>query len=496
MKKLLLVLLALPIQSIYSQVIYEKCAVENGICQFSGVQLVRYGALEKYVEKQLQGPVNCNNATFGDPIVGVVKNCEIRKQVVQQPSPTGSNPLLPQLGIYPITQGFPVYQGCSVPDTTYTRQVVLDGNLGQTLASHFGTKAVRPGDHIIVKGPQPAFKISQYSNAELVNTTKWIRIEGQGAVFPSMSIGGVGKILIHKVRVLSPTGLLFHLAAANNIVLADSEFYGALDSSAWEFYDWMNAPGAINSDNSNCVSVLRNKVKNARGGITISNRGTTVETASKKALVLNNDLRNISGDFMRPLGSDITMQYNILLDGYLSQAEGDGNHDDFIQGFALTGVPYTNVKILDNYIVNNTTPGRRFVSDYQGIAVFDGVYSNFVIARNIVIGGAYHGISMYGGQNGLIENNTVMSDYPAFGRSYWIGTFNKKGGEPSVNVTVRNNIANAVFGSPGATLTNNFNIKPVNAALEFLAFDVLKTKYDLRLKSTSLIYGKNAGAVK
>jgi len=52
------------------------CANEDETCTFSGTKLVRYGANGTYVQQTATSSVSCNNATFGDPVVGVVKHCD------------------------------------------------------------------------------------------------------------------------------------------------------------------------------------------------------------------------------------------------------------------------------------------------------------------------------------------------------------------------------------------------------------------------------------
>jgi hypothetical protein len=54
------------------------CAKENAYCAFSGERNVRYGANGKYKEHTFVDGVSCNTAAFGgDPIVGIVKSCEV-----------------------------------------------------------------------------------------------------------------------------------------------------------------------------------------------------------------------------------------------------------------------------------------------------------------------------------------------------------------------------------------------------------------------------------
>ena len=53
----------------------ERCAAEHGHCSFQGTATVYYGARHRWVRRQVTGGVACNNATFGDPFVGVGKTC-------------------------------------------------------------------------------------------------------------------------------------------------------------------------------------------------------------------------------------------------------------------------------------------------------------------------------------------------------------------------------------------------------------------------------------
>ena len=57
---------------------YALCASENQSCSFSGTKNVAYGANGKFNYKTATNGIACNNATFGDPIVGVVKACYVR----------------------------------------------------------------------------------------------------------------------------------------------------------------------------------------------------------------------------------------------------------------------------------------------------------------------------------------------------------------------------------------------------------------------------------
>lgn len=56
---------------------WTDCGKEGHTCYFSGTQTVRYGANGVYTYRTMTGSVLCSNATFGDPLFGVVKRCSI-----------------------------------------------------------------------------------------------------------------------------------------------------------------------------------------------------------------------------------------------------------------------------------------------------------------------------------------------------------------------------------------------------------------------------------
>lgn len=400
-------------------------------------------------------------------------------------------------GVVDVTKLFPVYPGCENPAADYKRTIIIDGNSGDSLQARLDSKSILPGDHVILRGPQGSVSASRYSQPGLVNSSEWIWLESQGATFTKFDLRDVARIFISQAKITAPSGNLFALAGASHIVLADSEIYGTLDSSAWDPAAWLAAPNGINSDNATCVSFIRNNLTNLRFGMSIFTRGQTSEVTSIKALALNNELRNLSGDFIRPNGSDVTIQGNKAYDGYLNAADGDGNHDDFIQGFAYPlGIQYSNVQILNNYFLQTTDSSRLYQSDYQGISVFDGNFTNYIIRGNTVLASAYHGIAMYWGEDGIIENNTVLSIYPANGRKLWISVPKSKQGDLSKRIIVRNNVANQILANAdntGVSYVNNAAIIPAEAGNHFESMDVVNSDYDLRFLMSSVWYGMNVG---
>ncbi len=54
------------------------CAREGDWCSFEGTRTVAYGAAGAYFFKTATNGIMCNNANFGDPLVGVDKNCYVK----------------------------------------------------------------------------------------------------------------------------------------------------------------------------------------------------------------------------------------------------------------------------------------------------------------------------------------------------------------------------------------------------------------------------------
>ncbi len=388
-----------------------------------------------------------------------------------------------------------VYPGCELPAKTYSRTITLDASKGDTLQSYFTKKLIQPGDHIILKGPQGKFLTSKYTNPSLVDNKQWILIEGSGALFTQIDVRDIGRIAFTKVSV---SGGAVTFGGANNVVFYDNKVFGGADSSRWEVRDWLAIHSGVASDNSKCVSITKNLLMNLRFGITASTRAKISSESAVNVLIHENTLKNLSGDFMRPIGSNITISNNNASDGYVSIADGDSNHDDFIQGFAYPlGIEFSNVKVLNNSFQETTNSNRRFQSSYQGISVFDGLYTNFLIKGNTLLASAYHGIAMYWGRDGIIENNTVMSTYKIKPRNFWIRVTDSKAGVSAKNITVRNNIANAVILSKVAgavTASNNYAIPSEQGSKNFVKFDVVNEIFNLNLLPSSLAYGKGAGS--
>ena len=64
---------------------FVYCAQEHGVCNVPYPTQVRYGAEGQFTARNDNGPVRCDNRTFGDPAYGAVKGCFYLARRVAQP---------------------------------------------------------------------------------------------------------------------------------------------------------------------------------------------------------------------------------------------------------------------------------------------------------------------------------------------------------------------------------------------------------------------------
>jgi hypothetical protein len=87
-------------------VTWTKCADEGGKCYTTGN--VRYGSDPTWTApRAVNGSIDCSNATFGDPLVGTVKQCQTDGQVGSPPPPPATQ-TCPDGSVIPATSTCPV----------------------------------------------------------------------------------------------------------------------------------------------------------------------------------------------------------------------------------------------------------------------------------------------------------------------------------------------------------------------------------------------------
>ncbi|TXI77813.1 MAG: T9SS type A sorting domain-containing protein [Flavobacteriales bacterium] len=160
----------------------------------------------------------------------------------------------------------------------------------------------------------------------------------------------------------------------------------------------------------------------------------------------------------------------------------DENHDDGIQSFTTLGFPFHRVVLRGNTIIGYEDPDQPYRAALQGIGCFDGPFIDWVVENNVVIVDHWHGISLYGAQDCVFRNNTVIDPTPDVAPGpAWI-MVNDIDGFASSGCVVANNLANT-FSLEGTDVYVN-NIALSDEAL-YAQYFVDAPGHDLHLLATS-----------
>ncbi len=413
-----------------------------------------------------------------------------------------------------VAGSYETYAGCASPSTTYTRTVYVDPVNGSetlgdgsqakpyhTLREAFIDKRILPGDKVILMpGDHGNVFISSAKIPALANPSNWIWIDSQpGAIVDSYDIRAVRNMLITNATIhRTSTGNAFSAVSGGNVILADSNIYGTLDSSGWSAADWMSAASAISSSDNTCTSILRNSILNVRFGIIFGTRATDPAATVMNVLIKGNTIRNYSADGILPEVSNVAVLDNKAYDEYVSPADGDGNHDDAIQFYAGSdAITLSNFDVENNWLQESTNPNRNLNAGQQGIDILGpGQFSNMTVKYNTIINSSYYGVVLGAAPNTIIANNTIVSNSSVF-RHMKLGYYSAAKNTIPINSVVKNNIdpnGAILAGEPGVTASNNY-IANVDPATLFVTFNRITDTYDLHPKPGSAIDGIGVGAL-
>jgi len=205
---------------------------------------------------------------------------------------------------------------------------------------------------------------------------------------------------------------------SSKITIENCYVFTVEDASPWDAQAWMNANSGINMGRFGRDLTLRNcYVKNTRFGIQLS---------AFDSLCEGNVVSDYSADGIRVTRDGQTVQYNVVKNVYVSQADGDSNHDDGIQVFLFNKGTGTvkNIKAIGNIIIGREDPNQKLQNDMQGLGFFDGPLVDFVVSDNVVFVHHWHGIALYDAQNARVERNVVWTPEDEEARG-WIMFGNK-----------------------------------------------------------------------
>lgn len=239
----------------------------------------------------------------------------------------------------------------------------------------------------------------------------------------------------------------------------DCEFRGHPDTDyfSWDKAKWLAAGSA--GDNGSLDGSIKNCTATGVGwGFEVG--GNVVFEGNKVKGFCNDGLRAFGGAKVRN---------NYVADNVLVNE----NHNDMLQSFNLGTVPFEGMEIIGNTLVSWTGsadhPLRADGIQCQGIGFFDGFWNNLTMRDNLVVTDHWHGISVYGATNSVIEDNLALNilgkDAPNTGRP-WIQLLPHKDGRPSDNVIFRGNKTFSVSSdakNTRVTQSGNTNLTPIQA---------------------------------
>lgn len=224
----------------------------------------------------------------------------------------------------------------------------------------------------------------------------------------------------------------------SHIVLRDLDVRGAPDAAdypTWSFARWEATHYfAIYIRGADSV------VENSR----ITGVGFGIQAFGPRGLVRGNQVRGFSGDGLRGVGDDILFEGNLVQDC----VQINDNHADGFQAWSLgpdrtpgAGV-MSGLVLRSNVIIEWASETRpEFSCMLQGIGMFTGMYEDTLIENNLILTNHWHGISIRGGLNTRIFNNTVLGLRGPDPQRPWIGLFPHVDGRPSAGAVIANNIA-------------------------------------------------------
>jgi parallel beta-helix repeat protein len=244
----------------------------------------------------------------------------------------------------------------------------------------------------------------------------------------------------------------------------------ATDYVTWPVQMWQ-----ANKINGLLVQGTRTAVRNIRvtgvyNGILVTGDASAIEDSV---------VDGFAGDGMRALGNNSRISRNRIQNCFVINK----SHRDGIQSYSRgpNGKPGAGTQrdlVIEGNRILEWTLGRNspLRCELQGISLFDGMFDSIRIENNVVVMSAYHGITVAGGLNSIIRNNTVVAANGQPGRRPWIRVSAHKNGTPSKNVLVADNLANFFPTKPDPRMkiifTNNVVATPARDFANFGGLDL------------------------
>ncbi len=240
------------------------------------------------------------------------------------------------------------------------------------------------------------------------------------AIMESVWIGSASYWELNGIHITSelPDGknvyslyyLVYTEANSDHLVISNCRIYSCEDTWDWTRDDWFNRTASGFMLKSTETRLTHNQIRNINFAIEVRGQHTVVE---------RNLIENFVGDAIRGLASYCIYEYNVVrnaydVTGYNPSNEGPGNHDDGFQSYtsAVGGVEdvIRRVTLRNNIFISYTDSSQTEKTMMQGIACFDGYYTDWVVENNLIVTDSWHGISFLGLKHSKVANNTILSN--------------------------------------------------------------------------------------
>ncbi|MBX3459931.1 MAG: right-handed parallel beta-helix repeat-containing protein [Planctomycetes bacterium] len=313
------------------------------------------------------------------------------------------------------------------------------GALEDVIASGALAK-LKPGDTLLLRGGLHGRAVFSGDNADFVT------IAAEDGHRPRLSYLEITRGRKWRVRGLTVSasfsdkpyeGAMIKFADGGDsaeIELLDCFVYSTLDTSSWSAEQWMKANSGITMGRHGTGHVVRNcYVMNTRFGINL---------CAENSLCEGNVISHFSADGIRATRDGQVVQHNVIRNIYVSDDDGDKNHDDAIQVFLFNKGTGTvrNITLRENVIIMRENEQQRWPANMQGIGCFDGPLIGFTVEGNVINTSHWHGVSLYDAQGCKILNNVCYTQWTDSKLRPWVELGTKKVGEVKDN-EVKNNHA-------------------------------------------------------
>ena len=234
-------------------------------------------------------------------------------------------------------------------------------------------------------------------------------VPGGGAILDSLTIHESRGLVVTDLTVFprpsrSPERSLVDVDHSRDVVLERLLVTSATHVEGWDARDWVTRafPGVR----------LRGRDLTLRDSV-IRVVGHGDEARVGRGRVEGNLIEQFRGDGIRALGDQSVYSGNTIQ----GCVKVDGNHDDGIQSWSVgpDGTPGQGAVrdvLIEGNVIRGGRPDGPLGCNLQGIGLFDGMFVDWIIRNNVIKVDHWHGITVMGARNVLIENNIVVDEAP------------------------------------------------------------------------------------